>query len=128
MINYDKPFQTKDGTEATLIKVVDGDQSFKWMVEFVDSDGDRNVDMFDEDGDSLNGVVELENLPEETSSPVAGGPVILPPLLQVQVRHAKYGVGTVLKLRQHPTKTMLVRYPGRDQSGTWSFDKHLSRV
>ena len=130
MVDFTKPIQTRDGTEAILLKTYDNnDTDYRHAVEFVDGDGDRLVAMVDDDGDSLDGGIEIVNTvseAEETDS--APGKVALPNLLRVNVSHSKKGVGTVMKVRDHATKKMLVVFPNGNPDGVWCFDKYLARA
>ena len=128
MVDYTKPIQTTDGVVASVVQTFDTNGDYKWAISYKDDDGDTIVDMFDAEGDSLNGVINIENVPGSSEESEGDGKFVLPSILQIGIYHSKKGSGTVLKVRNHPTKRMLVRFPGGNQDGVWVFDKNVTRA
>lgn len=134
-VNFNAPF-TVDGYAAELVTYVEGARHpyvAKW------NDGtELKVVAFNGDGDDENFEYSAENVNAAGDGAVnANGPVDVPPALQRQVRHKKYGVGTIVRMRPAQAdaagkgRTLMGRFPNRPDRGdpdVWLLPKNIQFI
>lgn len=101
------------------------------IIAEIDDGADYPIVRFSaQDGASRRGKYALENAPEpvvesegDDADANSSGSIVLP-VGVFKVMHARYGVGIVLKVRAHETKSAYVEFPGGTRK--WVLDRKLS--
>lgn len=134
-VNLDLPIFAMhiDSGDVLAVKVLEraagGDYPIITLVgEDLDDPDDQEIVRFSLDGESRKGKHTLANVVEKVVEPVSAddaatsGKVVVPADL-LKVGHSRYGIGTVLKVRQHDSKSFYVTFPGGTKK--WVLNRKL---